>query len=234
MKKSILVILVALAASNLFAQGKHEMHAFYFFNVSNPAGFVAAIDKFAASDCGKRTPADIGLMAETINGSAASTHFVIASFEEVGDFAEMGALMQSCADAATMFQEMRAAAEPVSEYSVIPAIEVGDWTADSFFMKYDLNVSDAEVYAGAWTEFMEAGVANGTIKNSYGLNRVFLGNSEATHFVYIGASDFEALVAQDASMNSSTAATTFFRKVGGARELLNTSLIAPVKNWPKQ
>ena len=234
MIRSIFIILVALATNNLFAQGKHEMHAFYHFNVSNPADFVAAIDKFSGSDCGERMPADIGLMAETINGSAASTHFLIASFEEVGDFAKMGTLMQSCADAATMLQEMRAAAEPVSEYSVIPAIEVGDWTADSFFMKYDLNVSDAGVYAGAWTEFMEAGVANGTIKNSYGLNRIFLGNSEATHFVYIGASDFEALVAQEASMNSSTAATTFFRNVGGARELLNTSLVAPVKSWPKK
>jgi hypothetical protein len=234
MKTTILSIFFLLAANNVLAQGKHALHAFYFFNVSNPAGVVAAMDKFQASACGRRMPADIGLMAETINGSAQSTHFIIASFEEMADFAAMGPLMQSCAEAATLAQDMRAVATPVSEYAIIPAIEVGDWTEDSVFMKYDMKVSDEGAYASAWTALMDASVENGTITNSYGLNRVFLGNSEASHFVYIGASDFEALTAQEATINSSSDFSRYLRKVGGVREILNTSLITPVKSWPRQ
>jgi hypothetical protein len=179
-------------------------------------------------------PADIGLMAETINGSASSTHFVIVSYETMSDFSEGEALTQSCAEATTFLQEMGAVATPVSEYAIIPAIEVGDWTEDSVFMKYDMKVSDEGAYASAWTALMDASVENGTITNSYGLNRVFLGNSEASHFVYIGASDFEALTAQEATINSSSDFSRYLRKVGGVREILNTSLITPVKSWPRQ
>ncbi|MBT5796271.1 MAG: hypothetical protein HOI09_02685, partial [Porticoccaceae bacterium] len=69
--KKILVLFSALLSLGVFAEGegKHEMHAFYFLNVTNPAVVVGAMDKFAASDCGKQLPADVGLMNERINGS---------------------------------------------------------------------------------------------------------------------------------------------------------------------
>lgn len=234
MKKTTLGILLLLAINSVFAQGKHALHAFYFFNVTSPAGVVAAMDKFSASSCGSQMPADIGLMAETINGSASSTHFFIASYETMADFSKGQELVQSCADAATFLQEMSSAATPVTEYAIIPAIEVGDWTQDSVFMKYDIKVSDEGVFAAAWSELMDASVKNGSISDSYGLNRIFLGNSDASHFVYIGAQDFQSLVAQDTEVQESNDFARYLRKVGGVREILNTSLITPVMSWPKQ
>ena len=67
--KKILVLLSALLSLGVFAEGegKHEMHAFYFLNVTNPAVVVGAMDKFAASDCGKQLPADVGLMLSLIH-----------------------------------------------------------------------------------------------------------------------------------------------------------------------
>ena len=88
MKKTILSIFLLLAVNTALAQGQHVLHAFYFFNVNNPAGVVAAMDKFKSSSCGSQMPADVGLMAETINGSASSTHFFIVSYENMDDFSE--------------------------------------------------------------------------------------------------------------------------------------------------
>ena len=62
MKKLTFSILFLLAANTATAQGQHVLHAFYFFNVTNPAGVVAAMDKFKSSSCGSQMPADVGLM----------------------------------------------------------------------------------------------------------------------------------------------------------------------------
>ena len=234
--KKIIILITALLSFSVAAEGegKHEMHAFYFMNVSNPVAVVGAIDKFSASSCGQKFPADIGLMAEAINGSEASTHFVIVSYAKMADFQKAGALMQSCPEAAAMLQEIRTGADPVSEFAIIPAIEVGDWSKDNAFMKYDITTSNEAAYGKAWTELMAANVADGTVTGSYGLNRIFLGNNKASHFVYIGASDFETLTANQTDLTASPAFAKFARKVGGLREVLNTSLILPVKSWPKQ
>jgi len=233
MKKTILSILLLLAVNNASAQGQHVLHAFYFFNVTNPAGVIAAMDKFKSSSCGSQMPADVGLMAETINGSANSTHFLIVSYETMADFSEAQELTQTCADSATFLQEMRSAATLITEYAITPAIEVGDWTQDSAFMKFDMKVSDAELFAASWSELMDANVQSGVISNSYGLNRILLGNSEASHFVYLGAQDFESLVELETAIRGSSAFEEYQSEVGDVRELLNTSLITPVMNWPK-
>ena len=62
----------------------------------------------------------------------------------------------------------------------------------------------------------------------YGLNRVLYGNDEFTHFVYIGASDFVTLT-DGATELTSSKLKKFSRKVKGMREVLNTSLVIPVK-----
>jgi len=233
MKKTVLSFLFLVAVNTASAQGQHVLHAFYFFNVTNPAGVVAAMDEFKSSSCGSELPADVGLMAETINGSASSTHFLIVSYETMADFSEAQELTQTCGDAATFLQEMRSAATPVTEYAIIPAIEVGDWTQDSVFMKFDMKVNNAELFAASWSELMDANVQSGVISDSYGLNRILLGNSEASHFVYIGAQDFESLVELDAKVRGSSAFEEYQSEVGDVRELLNTSLITPVMSWPK-
>ena len=232
MKKITLSILFLLAANTASSQGQHVLHAFYFFNVTNPAGVVAAMDKLKSSSCGSQIPADVGLMAETINGSANSTHFLIVSYETMADFSEAQELTQTCADLATFLQETRSAAKLITE-AITPAIEVGDWTQDSVFMKFDMKVSDAELFATSWSELMDANVQSGVISDSYGLNRILLGNSEASHFVYLGAQDFESLVELETAIRGSSAFEEYQNQVGEVRELLNTSLITPVMNWPK-
>ncbi len=234
--KKILIIIATMMSLTTYAEGegRHEMHAFYFLNVTNPIGVVNTLDEFAASDCGKKLPADVGLMAEAVNGSSESTHFIIVSYENMGDFTKAGQLLQSCPEGAKMFQGLASSSEAVSEFAFIPAIEVGDWTKDNVFMRYEIKTSNEAAYASAWTELMDSNVADGSVTGSYGLNRIFLGNNEASHFVYIGAQDFESLVANQNTSTTSPAFEKFSRKVGTLREVLNTTLVFPVKSWPKQ
>ena len=235
MKK--LLLLISISSGFIFAQSeRHAMHVFYHMNVTNPVGVVSALDKFHASDCGKKFPGDLGLMSETLNGASDSTHFIIASYMTMEDFQEAGALTQSCPEAATMLGTILSSASPVSDLAIIPIFEANDWTVVGAFTKYDMrmNLENEEEYAEAWSELMESNVESGSVTSSYGLNRVLYGNDEFTHFVYIGASDFVTLTDGATEQTSSKAFEKFSRKVKGMREVLNTSLIIPVKAWPRR
>ena len=114
-KKYTYLTLAFLLSFTLVSEetGRHEMHAFYFMQVSNPPAIVGAIDKFASSECGKKFPADMTLMAETINGSSPATHFLILSFETRADFQKAGQLANSCPEAAAMLQSFVSSASQV-------------------------------------------------------------------------------------------------------------------------
>ena len=76
-------------------------HAFYHLQTANPAAVVAAMDKFWASDCGKKYPVDVALSDEVFNGGNASTHFIINTFQNAEDQAAAAEIMRSCPDALT-------------------------------------------------------------------------------------------------------------------------------------
>jgi len=131
-------------------------------------------------------------------------------------------------------QEIASGSDRVSESLIIPVIQVGDSSKDSVFIKYDITTSNETDYAAAWSQLMESNVAAGTVTGSYGLNRLFVGNDKASHFVYIGASDFATLAANQATLTSSPEYAKFAKKVSGLRDVINTSLLSPVKAWPRQ
>ena len=214
--------------------GRHEMHAFYFMQVSNPPAIVGAIDKFASSECGKKFPADMTLMAETINGSSPATHFLILSFETRADFQKAGQLANSCPEAAAMLQSFVASASQVRNSLNVPVAEFGDWTKDSIFLRYDVTLKNETAYIEAWTEMMDSLSTEDSVNGSYGINRAFAGNDQSTHFVYIGASDFDSLTANQQTLTTSSDFAKFSRKVGNNRTVINTSVVIPVKGWPKQ
>ena len=214
--------------------GRHEMHAFYFMQVSNPPAIVGAIDKFASSECGKKFPADMTLMAETINGSSPATHFLILSFETRADFQKAGQLANSCPEAAAMLQSFVASASQVRNSLNLPVAEFGDWTKDSIFLRYDVTLKNETAYIEAWKEMMDSLSTEDSVNGSYGINRAFAGNDQSTHFVYIGASDFDSLTANQQTLTTSSDFAKFSRKVGNNRTVINTSVVIPVKGWPKQ
>ena len=235
-KKYTYLTLAFLLSFTLVSEetGRHEMHAFYFMQVSNPPAIVGAIDKFASSECGKKFPADMTLMAETINGSSPATHFLILSFETRADFQKAGQLANSCPEAAAMLQSFVASASQVRNSLNLPVAEFGDWTKDSIFLRYDVTLKNETAYIEAWSEMMDSLSTEGSVNGSYGINRAFAGNDQSTHFVYIGASDFDSLTANQQTLTTSSDFAKFSRKVGNNRTVINTSVVIPVKGWPKQ
>ena len=235
-KKYTYLTLAFLLSFTLVSEetGRHEMHAFYFMQVSNPPAIVGAIDKFASSECGKKFPADMTLMAETINGSSPATHFLILSFETRADFQKAGQLANSCPEAAAMLQSFVASASQVRNSLNLPVAEFGDWTKDSIFLRSDVTLKNETAYIEAWTEMMDSLSTEDSVNGSYGINRAFAGNDQSTHFVYIGASDFDSLTANQQTLTTSSDFAKFSRKVGNNRTVINTSVVIPVKGWPKQ
>jgi hypothetical protein len=49
-----------------------------------------------------------------------------------------------------------------------------------------MTINNESAYRSSWTELRESTVPDGTVTGSYRLNRIFLANNEASHFVYIG------------------------------------------------
>ena len=180
-KKYTYLTLAFLLSFTLVSEetGRHEMHAFYFMQVSNPPAIVGAIDKFASSECGKKFPADMTLMAETINGSSPATHFLILSFETRADFQKAGQLANSCPEAAAMLQSFVASASQVRNSLNLPVAEFGDWTKDSIFLRYDVTLKNETAYIEAWTEMMDSLSTEGSVNGSYGINRAFAGNDQS-------------------------------------------------------
>ena len=76
MKTTTLGIFFLLAVNNVLAQGQHALHTFYFFDVTSPAGVVAAMDKWRNSKAGKSAPNTVVLIQNIVNGDYKSTHAV--------------------------------------------------------------------------------------------------------------------------------------------------------------
>ena len=84
MFKKMIYSALILFSTSVFGRRSRDgrtFYAFYHFAAPDPAAVVAAMDKFWASDCGKKYPADAGLNQEVFNGGYQSTHFIINTFK---------------------------------------------------------------------------------------------------------------------------------------------------------
>ena len=128
---------------------------------------------------------------------------------------------------------LKSGSTQITDYTIVPVVEKKDWYMDTVFMKDDMQLSlaDEAAYTKAWSELMDNNVEAGFVKSSYGLNRVNFGSDALSHFVYIGGSSIEDV---NPDLTSTKAYAKFAKKVSGMREVVNTSLIMPVKSWPKQ
>ena len=129
-------------------------YAFYHLQTANPAAVVAAMDKFWASDCGKKYPADVALSEEVFNGGNTSTHFIINTFQNSEDQAAAAEIMRSCPSALSFLAEFYNDAQATSQYMGPAAIDENDWTQDSVFAKYDIIVEpqNQAAYAAAYAD----------------------------------------------------------------------------------
>ena len=210
-------------------------YAFYHLQTANPAAVVAAMDKFWASDCGKKYPADVALSEEVFNGGNASTHFIINTFQNAEDQAAAAEIMRSCPDALTFLSEFYSDAQATSQYMGPAAIDENDWTQDSVFAKYDIIVEpqNQAAYAAAYADMMQK-VSKDADVRSYGLGSIHYGRDKFTHWVWVGATSIPELSSINEKVQAHSAFAEFNAKVGGMRTIVNTTQVQILKGYERQ
>ena len=210
-------------------------YAFYHLQTANPAAVVAAMDKFWASDCGKKYPADVALSEEVFNGGNASTHFIINTFQNSEDQAAAAEIMRSCPDALTFLSEFYSDAQATSQYMGPAAIDENDWTQDSVFAKYDIIVEpqNQAAYAAAYADMMQK-VSKDADVRSYGLGSIHYGRDKFTHWVWVGATSIPELSSINEKVQAHSAFAEFNAKVGGMRTIVNTTQVQILKGYERQ
>ena len=210
-------------------------YAFYHLQTANPAAVVAAMDKFWASDCGKKYPADVALSEEVFNGGNASTHFIINTFQNAEDQASAAEIMRSCPSALTFLSEFYNDAQATSQYMGPAAIDENDWTQDSVFAKYDIIVEpqNQAAYAAAYADMMQK-VSKDAEVRSYGLGSIHYGRDKFTHWVWVGARSIPELSSINEKVQAHSAFAEFNTKVGGMRTIVNTTQVQILKGYERQ
>jgi virulence-associated protein VapD len=212
-----------------------ETGEFHYFNVTNPAKFVKAIDEHYASDCAakwqKESGAEVVLMQ--VLGSTHS-HFIYVGYKN-NDMLEKGRqLFRSCKESAKMIAKLNMYSEPSAYVSRLgeQSLEVGDWTTDNHFMKFDFNVAlgKASVYASEWTKMMNSLEQT----NSAGLITHRAGSGWISHFVYVGGNSIDDLYSTFDANSQTDSFQNFAKNVSSIRELRNVSLLTPVKAYPSK
>ena len=237
--KLLTTLVAMLFAASTFADNHKDngpYYAFYHLQVANPAALVESMDRFWASDCGKQYPADVALSQEIFNGSYTSTHFVINTFQTSSDQAKAVELMRTCDSGIQFLQELaEAGTVPTMQYMGPALVDANDWTQDTTFSKFDINVNpkDQAAYGAAYGKMM-ASAAKDIDLRSYGIGAIYFGRDQFSHWVWTGARSIPELNAISEKLLAHPAFAEFNREVGSMRTVVNTSQIQILKGWAKQ
>ena len=215
--------------------------------MTDPIGFVTAIDTHYASDCAanwQRTSGANVLLAE-VSGDQA-THMIYVGYPNYRKMAEGRVLFRSCAETSAMIETISKTTDTDSYSNVIfePVMSFNEDAIRKYYVKTDVKIAAAKEadYTKAFVEFLadyttEDGVnrdsgASFFNTSHHGINRVLFGNRDASHYVYFGGADLDILVLNMKAMLSSEAYTSFNQRVEAIRIVKNSALMEGLKFYP--
>tara|TARA_B100000575_G_scaffold83593_1_gene65810 strand:+ start:61 stop:792 length:732 start_codon:yes stop_codon:yes gene_type:complete len=239
--KIIYVILTGLLSFNLFSDENtlrpgSGVYEFHFFNVTNPAGFVAAIEAFDSSSCAAKwreeSGANVGLYSRMGGGHS---HIILVAYENF-DMMQLGQnIFASCAASSEMNVafDKTSVSEDYYNYVTELVLEAGDWRLNTVFSNIEVKVK-----TGSQASYLEAykQLTDSTADSfgSYGINRVVYGNKYVSHMLYNGSNSIKELNDALDEVYGSNEFKTFNRKVGNIRKLVNSTLAQLVKAYPAE
>ena len=209
---------------------------FYYFSAPNPSAVVRAVDKFYASDCGRRYPADVSLAEQIFNGSDPSTHFFLNTYRDAAAQEEAAEIFRSCPAAIAFLSEMAQSGVLFTmEHLSFPLVTEGNSTQDVAFAKFDVRVEPQhqQAYAMAYAKMM-ATAAKDVALRSYGNNMAGFGNDTFTNSVYVGAETLTQLAQIQRALFAHPAYAEFSKETAGIRENINTTQVLFIKSYPRQ
>lgn len=239
--KIIYLFLTALLSFNLFSNENtlrpgSGVYEFHFFNVTNPVGFVAAIEAFDSSSCASKwrneSGANVGLYSRIGGGHS---HVILVAYENYDMMQKGQNIFASCSASSEM--NVTFAKTSVSEdyynYVTELVLEAGDWRLNTVFSNIEVKVK-----TGSQASYLEAykqlTISTADSFGSYGINRVVYGNKYVSHMLYNGSNSVQELNDQLDEVYASNEFKTFNRKVGNIRKLVNSTLAQLVKAYPAE
>ena len=239
--KIIYLFLTVLLSFNLFSNEKtlrpgSGVYEFHFFNVTNPAGFVTAIETFDSSPCAAKwrdeSGANVGLYSRMGGGHS---HIILVAYENYDMMQKGQNIFASCSASSEM--NVAFAKTSVSEdyynYVTELVLEAGDWRLNTVFSNIEVMVQ-----TGSQASYLEAykqlTSSTGDSFGSYGINRVVYGNKYVSHMLYNGSNSVQELNDRLDEVYASNEFKTFNRKVGNIRKLVNSSLAQLIKAYPAE
>ncbi len=243
------VILVLTPASSHADEAEENKGAgeFHYFRVTDPIGFVTAIDTHYASECAanwQRTSGANVLLA-AVSGDEA-THMIYVGYPNYRKMAEGRVLFRSCAETSAMIETISKTTNTDSYSNVIfePVMSFNEDSIRKYYVKTDVKIAAAKEadYTKAFVEFLaDYTTEDGVIRDSgasflntshHGINRVLFGNRDASHYVYFGGADLDILVLNMKAMLSSEAYNSFNQRVEAMRIVKNSALMEGLKFYP--
>ena len=242
MKKNLIYLIVSgLLSFNLFSSDSSlrpgsGVYEFHFFNVTNPEGFVSAIEAFDSSSCAAKwrneSRANVGLYSRMGGGHS---HIILVAYENY-DMMQLGQnIFASCSASSEM--NVAFANTSVSEdyynYVTELVLEAGDWRLNTVFSNIEVKVKTGNQpsYLEAYKQLTNS---TGDAFGSYGINRVVYGNKYVSHMLYNGSNSIQELNDGLDQVYTSNEFKTFNRKVGNIRKLVNSTLAQLVKAYPAE
>ena len=155
--------------------------------VSDPAGVVAALDKYQASQTGQQGRATVILSQYLANGESLATHQILVIYPTNQDMDLNLKRNATSDDWAEFLTDMQSAASVEAEgigQILAMAGNPNDPVATALGRTnviYQLSVGDPATYASAWSDFSGANLQEGTV--SYLSSVLAAGANPATHVV---------------------------------------------------
>ena len=239
--KIIYLFLTALLSFNLFSNENtlrpgSGVYEFHFFNVTNPAGFVAAIETFDSSSCAEKwrneSGANVGLYSRMGGGHS---HIILVAYENYDMMQKGQNIFASCAASSEMNVafDKTSVSEDYYNYVTELVLEAGDWRLNTVFSNIEVKVK-----TGSQASYLEAyrELTDSTADSfgSYGINRVVYGNKYVSHMLYNGSNSIQELNDALDEVYASKEFNSFNRKVGNIRKLVNSTLAQLVKAYPAE
>ncbi len=241
MKNILLAFCIAFLSLNLFSnenslrQGS-GVYEFHFFNVTNPEGFVTAIEAFDSSSCAEKwrneSGANVGLYSRMGGGHS---HIILVAYDDYEKMQIGQTIFASCSASSEMNVafDRTSVSEDYYNYITELVLEAGDWRLNRVFSNIEVKVKTGSqaAYLEAYKQLTESTADS---FGSYGINRVVYGNKYVSHMLYNGSNSIQELNDALDEVYASNEFKSFNRKVGNIRKLINSSLAQLVKAYPAE
>lgn len=229
-KRSLFALFTTLLLSQTSSA---QVFQTYDLVVSNPAGVVAAMNKFVESPVGQQSTASVYLNQYIANGAYQATHQILVVYPSPQEMDANLARNAGAPEWAEFMSEMNQVSQIESE-GVGQILAVGgdlssplltDPNRSSIY--YQLSVSDPAAYASAWSDFTEANADRGIV--SYLSSITAFGSHPATHVVANQFTSPGEAVANPPQSYSGWDA--FIQRTGGIRTVEGIAMTQGIVAW---